>query len=170
MCIYIYIYIYIYVIYIYIYDASSLARGRGEGPGLPAKHRHVAPHTANLRTRILDFGGFDPSRILILRGAVPRPIGNSRESLSKTILVAIILVGRSFRTMPSRDLHKVGGAPLEQNSPDRSSSTRPYPNRRSASETRPLKSPSGPGRIDEDNNRVSPAFEATQPALTHSQT
>ena len=49
--------------------------------------------TAYLRTEILDFRGFDSSRILILRGGIPRPIGNS-ESLSQEILAGIILVGR----------------------------------------------------------------------------
>ena len=49
---------------------------------------------ANLRTKILDFGGFDSSRILILRGGIPRPKGNCLESLSQGILVGIILVGR----------------------------------------------------------------------------
>ena len=37
------------------------------------------PGTANLRTKILDFGGFDSSRILILRGGIPRPIENPPE-------------------------------------------------------------------------------------------
>ena len=43
----------------------------------------------------MDFKGFDSSGILILRGGIPRPIGNSPESLSQAILVGIILVGRS---------------------------------------------------------------------------
>ena len=33
--------------------------------------------TANLRTMIMHFRGFDSSIILILRGGIPRPIGNS---------------------------------------------------------------------------------------------
>ena len=33
-------------------------------------------HTANLRTNILDFRGFDSSIIVILRGRIPRPIGD----------------------------------------------------------------------------------------------
>ena len=49
--------------------------------------------TADLRTKILDVRGFDSSRLLILRGGIPRPIGNSPESLSQAILVGIILVG-----------------------------------------------------------------------------
>ena len=36
--------------------------------------------TANLRTNIMGFRGFDSSVILILRGGIPRPIGNILES------------------------------------------------------------------------------------------
>ena len=50
--------------------------------------------TANLRTNIMYFRGFDSSRILVLRGGSPRPIGNSQEIISQHILVGIILVGR----------------------------------------------------------------------------
>ena len=50
--------------------------------------------TANLCTKILDFRGFDSSRILIQRGGIPGPVGNFLESLSQRILVEIILVGR----------------------------------------------------------------------------
>ena len=42
----------------------------------------------------MDFRGFDSSIILILRGGIPGPIGNSPESLSQATLVGIILVGR----------------------------------------------------------------------------
>ena len=49
---------------------------------------------ANLRTKILDFRGFDSSRILILRGGILMSIGNFPEILSQRILVGIILVGR----------------------------------------------------------------------------
>ena len=50
--------------------------------------------TANLRTKIPDFRGFDASRILILRGGVLMPIGDfpyiwvnesSRDNLSREI-------------------------------------------------------------------------------------
>ena len=51
-------------------------------------------NTANLRTKILDFRGFDSSIILSVRGGIPRPIGNFPESLSRGTLVGIILVGR----------------------------------------------------------------------------
>ena len=39
--------------------------------------------TANLRTTILDFRGFDSSRISILRGGIPMSIGHFPESLSQ---------------------------------------------------------------------------------------
>ena len=50
--------------------------------------------TANLLTKTLDFGGPDSTGILILRGGIPRPTGNSPESLSQRILAGIILVWR----------------------------------------------------------------------------
>ena len=50
--------------------------------------------TANLRTKILDFRGFDSSKILSSRGGILRPIGNFPESSSQAILAGIILVGR----------------------------------------------------------------------------
>ena len=46
-------------------------------------------YTANLRTTILDFRGFDSIIILILRGG-----HDFLESLSQAILAGIILVGR----------------------------------------------------------------------------
>ena len=49
--------------------------------------------TANLRTKILVFRGSDSSRVLSLRGDIPRPIGDFPESLSQAILVGVILVG-----------------------------------------------------------------------------
>ena len=51
-------------------------------------------HTANLRTKILNFRGFDSSRILIRRGGILMSIGNFPDSLRYQILVGIILVGR----------------------------------------------------------------------------
>ena len=50
--------------------------------------------TANLPTKILDFRGFDSTRILILRGGIPMSIGNFLESLSQRILVGRFSVGR----------------------------------------------------------------------------
>ena len=49
---------------------------------------------ANLHVKILDFRGLDSSRSLILRGGIPRPIGDFLESLSQSILLGMILVGR----------------------------------------------------------------------------
>ena len=56
----------------------------------------VESNTANLRTKILDFRGFDSSRILSLRGGILMSIGNFSESLSEAILVGrfLVLVGR----------------------------------------------------------------------------
>ena len=42
----------------------------------------------------MDFRGFDSSIILILRGGIPRPIGDFPESLSRAMLVGVMLVGR----------------------------------------------------------------------------
>ena len=50
--------------------------------------------TANLRTNIEDFRGFDSGIIWILRGGIPRPTGNFLESLSQAMLVGVMLVGR----------------------------------------------------------------------------
>ena len=49
---------------------------------------------ANLCTNIMDFRGLDSSRILCLRGGLPRPIGNFPEDLSQAILVGVMLVGQ----------------------------------------------------------------------------
>ena len=57
--------------------------------------------TANLRTKIMDFIGFDSSKILIWRGGILRSIGNFPESSSQTILVGIIFVGRLGVVSPS---------------------------------------------------------------------
>ena len=77
MCIYIYIFIYLFI-YLPVALLYLLASGR----------------TANLRTKIPDFRGFDSSTIIILRGGTPRTIGSFPESLSQAILAGIILVGR----------------------------------------------------------------------------
>ena len=52
----------------------------------------------------MDFGGFDSTIILILRGGIPRPVGNFPESLSQAILEGIILVGRLGVTHEQRYL------------------------------------------------------------------
>ena len=48
---------------------------------------------ADLRTKILDFRGFDLSIILISEGGILMSIGNFPERSSRQILVGIILVG-----------------------------------------------------------------------------
>ena len=48
----------------------------------------------DLPTKILDFRGFDSSRILIVRGGILMSIGNFPESLTQAILVGRFLVGR----------------------------------------------------------------------------
>ena len=53
---------------------------------------------AHLRTYMMDFRGFDSSIILILRGGILVSIGDFPESLSQTILVGIMLVGRRLRS------------------------------------------------------------------------
>ena len=71
-------------------DEGAQPQGRGEGV-LGGADPCV---TANLPTNITDFGGFDSSIILMLRGGIPRPVGNLPESLSQAMLVGIMLVGR----------------------------------------------------------------------------
>ena len=59
-----------------------------------SEQRSPLQFTANLRTKILDFRGFDSSIILILRGGILRSLGNFPETVSQQILVGIILAGR----------------------------------------------------------------------------
>ena len=49
---------------------------------------------ANLRTSIMDFGGFDSSIVLNLRCGILMSIGDFPESLRQAILVGKMLVGR----------------------------------------------------------------------------
>ena len=67
----------------------------------PLDPRRV-PDTANLRTKILDFGGFDSSRIFSLRVGILMSIGDFPESLSQAILAGVILVGRSIGRIAGR--------------------------------------------------------------------
>ena len=77
--------------------------------------------TANLRTKTLNFGGFDSSRILMLRRGILMFIGIFLESLSQQILVGRILVGRLGVTRcwiwvaltPGPRLPQVGSVSLE---------------------------------------------------------
>ena len=55
---------------------------------------HDCASTANLRTKILDFGGFDSSIILTLKVGIFMSIVEFPNCLSQQILVWIILVGR----------------------------------------------------------------------------
>ena len=71
---------------------SPLAASRARAPG-PSRRAPGSP-AANLRTKILDFGGFDSSRISISRDGILMPIGDFLETLSRRILAGIILVGR----------------------------------------------------------------------------
>ena len=89
---------------------SIQVRGRGDADGNPVRPRRapggprgscpcipsqiISGYTATLRTKILDFRGFDSSRILSLRGGILMSIGNFPEVLSQGILEEIILVGR----------------------------------------------------------------------------
>ena len=58
-----------------------------------AEDPRYAQRMANLRTKPLDFRGFDSSTILILRGGILRSIGNFPESFSQAILAGRLLVG-----------------------------------------------------------------------------
>ena len=85
-----------YVPIILCYRPRSRGR-RGRGGWPPAGRTPAGTlegTTANLRTHIMDFRGFDSNVILILRGGIPGPLGDFLESLSQAILVGIILVGR----------------------------------------------------------------------------
>ena len=57
---------------------------------------HIIPiiTTANLRTNIVGFRGFDSSVILILRGGILMSIGYLPESFSQAMLVGVMLVGK----------------------------------------------------------------------------
>ena len=78
ICICISIYIYIYI--------GMLVTPYAEAAFAVAKDRGGRGSAANLRTTILDFRGFDSSRILILGGEIPRPRGNLSEISSRRIL------------------------------------------------------------------------------------
>ena len=59
------------------------------------EEEHGPLSTANLRTEILDFRGFDTSTsFLIVRGGIPRPIWTFPESLSQAILAEMITISR----------------------------------------------------------------------------
>ena len=88
-----YIHIYIYI-YVYIPGTLSPLRRGGARDGGAGKRGAPRLCTANLRTKILYFGGFDSGSILSLGGGIQRPLEDPQECLSQAILVWIILVGR----------------------------------------------------------------------------
>ena len=60
-------------------------------------------NTPNLPTNIVEFKGFDPNIILIIRGGILRPIGDLPESLSEAMLVGCNIsreIGRSMKREP----------------------------------------------------------------------
>ena len=75
-------------------DASRHGKRVAPAWGARARMRAMQGRTANLRTKILDFRGFDSSRILILRCGILMSLGSFLEVLGRAILVGIILVGR----------------------------------------------------------------------------
>ena len=62
-------------------------------PSRPARNPARLP-TANPRTNIVEFGGFDSNTILILRSGLPRPKGDFPESLTQAMLAGATLVGQ----------------------------------------------------------------------------
>ena len=75
-------------------EAAAAAR-RPHSPAMWAR-----AHTANLRTKILDFGGLDSSRILSLRGGILMSIGNFPGNLQSTNLSSDYL-SREIGRMPA---------------------------------------------------------------------
>ena len=84
MYMYMYMYTYIYI-YVYIYICIYMYT-----------HTYIATRqrTADFRTKILDFRGFDSSTFLSLRGGILMSMGDFGEMLSQAMLVGRILVGR----------------------------------------------------------------------------
>ena len=78
------------------------------------KHRALGAYRSPARSAVLQpisilrfwisEGLFDSSRILNIRGGIPRPIGDFPESLSQAILAGIILVGRLWEVSPMYNL------------------------------------------------------------------
>ena len=69
-------------------------RGRPAVPQRPSDLLNLIGLTDDLRSKMVDFRGFDSSTILILRGGILMSKGDFPKSLSQAILVGIILVGR----------------------------------------------------------------------------
>ena len=84
------LYIHIYI-HIHTYPVrSSRLRRR---PPCQIRRGVTRCTTPNLPTNIVDFGGFDSSIILILRGGILRPIRDVPESLTQAIIVGMMSVG-----------------------------------------------------------------------------
>ena len=102
VCIYIYIYIHTYIctyiqIVTHLFALATSLSLQVEGELATSERTGSAAEKtprADLRAKILAFGGFDSSIILISRGGIPRAIGNFPEIMSQRIFVWIILVGR----------------------------------------------------------------------------
>ena len=73
---------------------SNKAAKKAEEAAKQAAQATLPRATADFPTDIMDFRGFDPSIILSLRGGIPRPIGDFPESLTQSMLVGVMLVGR----------------------------------------------------------------------------
>ena len=106
-----YIYIYTHLslpIYIYIYKHVILSLYMASDAEDICKavdrflEAQLRTRTANLRTKILAFGGFDSSVILSLRGGILMSTGDFPENLSQRMLFGIILVGRLGVLLPRR--------------------------------------------------------------------
>ena len=67
---------------------------RTEQRGGGGRDAEAEASTPNLPTNIVDFGGFDSSIILILRGGILMSIGDFPESLSQAMLVGTMYLGR----------------------------------------------------------------------------
>ena len=61
--------------------------------------------TANLPTNIVDFGGFDSSIILVLRGGILVPTGDFPENMSQAMLVGCNFSRRIGRKTDGQDQH-----------------------------------------------------------------
>ena len=98
---YIYIYIHVHYTYIYIYIYIFIEREREmcrcalnlswavmgpHGPCLTTDCDIWLLDTTNLRTKIMEFRGFDSSIMLIIRGGIVMSIGNFPGSLESTSL------------------------------------------------------------------------------------
>ena len=90
-----YVYMFIYNMYIYIYIYTNIIFQAHTYPPPKGHDQRLKHATANPRTNIMDFRGFDSIISLIsLRGGILMPIGNFPEDLSQAILAGIMLVGR----------------------------------------------------------------------------